>query len=342
MKKVFFINFLLMTAIISFAQQKTFDITSYTPPTDWTEKQGEGNISYSRIDGGSWAQIAIYTHRSCVGDIQADFDKDWNELVASGKTISTPERNEPKSDGGWSVMSGSGVWQYNGSNVASILTVYSNNTVCVAVLCNSTAMPYLKEYQALIGTIDIDASAAANTEEPQEGTVTSGQDATAASVVGLWVINTRESSGFVNGYRMYTGGYMRKEYQVNADGSYVFREKNWLAANDAIYFVYESGTWNANGSEVTFTPGKGKAGWWNKDKVTNDVNKWGAFKKAAQYKLQSVTYSYEIKVDTNYGNSIVLNTANSTERDGGQFNKGPFRFVYTSAKDAYIDNPPGF
>ena len=342
MKKAFFINLLLMTAIFSFGQQKTFDITSYTPPTDWTEKQGEGNISYSRIDGGSWAQIGIYTHRSSVGDIQADFDKDWNELVASGKTISTPERNEPKSDGGWSDMSGSGVWQYNGSNVASVLTVYSNNTVCVAVLCNSTAMPYLKEYQALIGTIDIDAGAAVNTEQSQEGTVNSGQDATATSVVGLWVINQRESSGFVNGYRMYTGGYMRKEYQVNADGTYIFREKNWLTANDDIYFVDESGTWNVNGSEVTFKPGKAKAGWWNKDKVTNDVNKWGSFKKAAQYKLQSVTYSFEIKVDTNYGNSIVLNTAKPTERDGGQFNSGPYRFVYTSAKDAYIDNPPGF
>lgn len=83
MKNILMLSPLLAMGGAGFAQQKqTYDIVTYTPPKDWTEKQNGGNISYSRIDGGSWAQIAIYQHRDSEGDIQADFDKDWNELVA--------------------------------------------------------------------------------------------------------------------------------------------------------------------------------------------------------------------------------------------------------------------
>jgi len=341
MKKIFFIHLFLMTAIISFARQKTFDIIRYSPPGNWAENQGNSNISYSRIEGGAWAQIAIYAHRNSEGNIQADFDKDWNELVATGRNISSPEKTDPQPESGCSVMSGSGVWQYNGSTVTSVLTVYSNNKICVAILCNSTATSLLKEYQTLKGTIDIDAGDI-NTDNIQQSTGNNGQTANSSTVVGLWVINQPETNGFINGHRLYTGGYLRKEYQLQQDGTYIFRVKNWSVNNEAIYFVCESGTWKVNGNQLTLTPKKGKAGWWNKDKPGNDVKKWGAFKKSAEYKLQVVTYSYEIKEDPNYGNSIVLNTGKPTERDGGQFNSGPYRFAYTSAKEAYIDNPPGF
>ena len=158
MKSILLSFIFAMLSVNLFAQQQTFDIVSYNAPKDWSEKKGEGNISYSRIDGASWAQMAIYQHRNCEGEIQIDFDKDWNELVANGKNISSTEKTEPKTTDGWTVMSGSGVWQYNGANVASILTVYSNNKICVAVLCNATAQPYLKNYKDLIGSLDLDAS----------------------------------------------------------------------------------------------------------------------------------------------------------------------------------------
>lgn len=341
MKKLLFFNLMLLTVVLSFAQQKSFDIVSYSAPENWVENQSESKISYSRIDGKNWAQIVIYAHRNFEVDIQSDFDKDWNELVSPGKLISSPEKSEPQSIGGWSMIRGSGVWQYNGSTVTSVLSVYSNNKVSVAVLCNSTAANYLNIYKSFNETFRFSADNE-NTEGVQNPPAGNGQVENSISVVGIWVVYQRESSGFVNGHLLYTGGYMRKEYQLKQDGTYIFREKNWLVNNDAIYFVYESGTWKINGNQLTFVPGNGKAGWWNKDKAGHDVNKWGSFKKAASYKLQTATYSYEIKVDPNYSNAIVLNSEKATQRDGGQFNSAPFRFVYVFNKESSIDYPPGF
>lgn len=70
MRTTFILSFLIMNSTSIFAQKEKFDIVTYTPPADWTMQQGNDNISYSRIDGASWAQIAIYQHRNSEGDIQ--------------------------------------------------------------------------------------------------------------------------------------------------------------------------------------------------------------------------------------------------------------------------------
>ncbi|MBK0383463.1 hypothetical protein I5M32_10880 [Pedobacter sp. SD-b] len=344
MKSVFILFVFFATAINLLAQQKTYNIVTYTAPNGWTEKAGKGNISYSNIDGGTWAQIVIYKSMASSGNIAADFDKDWNELVAANKTISLPEKTSPKTTEGWMVISGSGTWSYNGAKVTSQLTVYSNGQVSISVLCNSTNKSFLNDYQALLSSMVLNAEKAQLGSDTKNKAEVDGLPAAIHdnSIVGIWIVNQAESNGFINGHLMYTGGYMRKEYQFNDDGTYVFSEKNWLAVKETIYFVYETGTWVMNGNQLTITPKKGEAGWWLKDKVTNDVNKWGIFQEASNYKLQTATYMLEIKIDPNYSNSIILNSKKATQRDGGQLNNPPYRFVYVQRKETLIDNPPGF
>lgn len=331
-----------MTAFTGFAQKQTFDIVTYTPPAGWEQKQTESNISYSRIDGSSWAQIAIYQHRRCEGDIQADFDKDWNELVATGKTISSPEKTEPQTAEGWTVMSGSGVWQYNGANVATVLTVYSNNSVCIAVLCNATAQPYLKDYKALIGSLDLDATRVSVTPAIQNTDTTANTTASVntgnISIIGLWTSYVLET----NGYQQYTAGYLRKEYLFKNDGTYIFRNKQWLTKAKDILFIYESGTYTVNGNQLTITPKQGIGQFWSK---TNSSKEWGKLVKSSDYKSEKVTYTFQIIDDATYGNGIVLKPGKATERDGGKFNAAddPFEFRYSFRKlESAIDNPPGF
>lgn len=349
-KILFLLYTILIINITGFAQKKTYDIVSYSPPKDWTEQQGNGNVSYSRIDGASWAQIAIYQHRQSVGDIQTDFDKDWNELVAPGRSISGMEKTKPQTAEGWTVMSGSGIWQYNGSNVASVLTVYSNKQVCVAVLCNSTAMPYMKIYQSLIGSLDIDAGKISTTSETETNTSTienanaSTENISASnSVIGLWTDYVLETTGFyINGRPQYTSGYLRKEYRFNADGTYTFRNKQWLTKALDIIFIYETGTYTVNGNQLTLTPKKGKSGFWAK---TSSSKEWGKLKKYVDYDLEKTTYSFEILIDPNYSNKIVLKPGKPTARDGGKFNAAgdPFEFRYSFRElESLIDNPPGF
>lgn len=340
MKKIqVIILFFLLQWGNSFAQNQVFDIATYTIPNGWAEQKTEGHDSYSRIENGNWAQITIYKSTASCGNTNADFDNDWNELVAAGKDISTPEKTAPQNLNGWTVISGSGTWEYNGANVTSRLTVYSNEKISISLLCNYTTPFFLKDYQNLLTSLILKADVQPASDEKNRDSVAVTNT---NSITGIWIVNEAETRGFTNGHLMYSGGYMRKEYQLKDDGTYIFRQKDWLANNDAIYFVYESGTWAINGNQLTITPKKGKAGWWNKDKKTNDVNKWGAFQKAGNYKLQEATYTLQIKLDPNYSNAIILNSGKPTERDGGQFNSPPFRFVYVQRKESLIDNPPSW
>lgn len=338
-----------------FAQKQSFDIVTYAIPNGWTEQKTAGNVSYSRIDGKSWAQIAIYKGTESTGSIDNDFDKEWNELVAKDKDISAVEKTKPRTVENWNIVSGSGKWQYNGTQLTTILTTYSNGNTCFSILCNATAEPYFKDYLALIRSLEL-ANSSSTPLQDSTTTISHNSDTLTGnitqqtekietgqnSIAGLWVVNQGETRGFVNGHLMNTGGYIRKEYQLSKDGTYSFRVKTWLASNETIYFTFETGIWTVSGNQLTIIPKKGKGGWWNKDKATNNVDKWGSFQKAADYKLQKVTYRFEIKEDSNYGNSMIIYSDKPTERDGGQFNNPPYRFSYTNRQSgkAFIDNPP--
>ena len=295
--------FAMLTANL-FAQQQTFDIVSYNAPKDWSENKGEGNISYSRIDGASWAQIAIYQHRNCEGDIQTDFDKDWNELVASNKTIDAPEKTEPKTTDGWTVMSGSGVWKYNDANVATILTVYSNNKICVAVLCNATAQPYLKDYKDLIASVDLDASTISK-DSANEITSTNNP-----AISGSWSYSIPQSA-----FGSSITGYSTRQYTFNNDGSYKFVYKVFSSTMNVLLLQYESGNYSVNGNQITISPASGSDEEWSKDNVHPD--QWGKLLKTGKRKLEKVTYTFTLQYFSGIKETdLILQAAKPTEREG--------------------------
>lgn len=336
-----------------FAQKKAFDIVSFNAPAGWTEQPGSGNVSYSRIDGGSWAQVAVYEHRSSQGTIQADFEKEWNELVASNQAISSPERTKPQTAAGWTVMSGSGVWQYNGANVATILTVYSNNQVCVSVLCNATAQPYLREYQKLLGSLDLDASRVREASGGTNGASSAGNspamNTNSNAIVGLWTSNILESSGgyYANGMPVtnYTAGYFRKEYTFYANGTYQFLQKSWSAYMKEILFSYETGTWSINGNKLTLKPVNGKNESWSKAASGRTVG-WGNLIRSTDRKLETITYDYGFHYYSGSNDtSLLLYYGADTERDGTRANKdnkdANWNYSARSPDKALIDLPPG-
>lgn len=335
-KNVVLACLLAITASAAAFQKQVYDIATYDAPAGWTSKEGEGYMSYSKTDGDNFGQIAVYKHRTSEGKIEADFDKDWKELVENSKTISDQEKTKPETSNGWTVMTGSGLWKYNGANVASILTVYSNGKVCVSVLCNMTAQPYLKDLQALLASLTLDAS---KVTEPPSSSKSKN------SVVGLWVNYTLESYGYSNGAPQLTAGYFRREYLIKADGTYVFRAKDWSVFAKDILFVYETGTWKVDGDKITITPMQGKGGWWAKA-ASGRTTEWGSLRKASDYKAESVTYSFEFHYYSGTKEtSLILRNPKATQRDRGTSGEGKVNEWSYSPRPldkSLIDNPPGF
>lgn len=142
------------------AQKQYYDIVTYTAPENWKKESLNGLVMYSRIDGGSWAQLCIYKCNASAGNIQSDIDAEWQQLVLDQHTITDKdEKGRPETIGEWTVMSRSGVWQYNGSNVATILTTCSNGRVCFSTLLNATAQPYMNDYKKFLASLSINEAA---------------------------------------------------------------------------------------------------------------------------------------------------------------------------------------
>ncbi|GGH61856.1 hypothetical protein HNQ91_001150 [Filimonas zeae] len=169
MQKSLLFVLIALWAFTTSAQKQIYDIISYTAPERWKKEERNNLIMYSRIDGSSWAQLCIYKSTASQGSIQADSDAEWQSLVLNQHTITDKEeKGKPQTIGEWTVMSRSGVWQYNGSNVATILTTYSNGHICISTLLNATAQPYMKDYQQLLASLSIHEAAlkSANTHTP--------------------------------------------------------------------------------------------------------------------------------------------------------------------------------
>ena len=355
MKKLFFLASLVTGAMAVNAQKESFDIVSYIPPQGWNKDSKEDYVSYSRIDGASWSQIAVYKSRQSSGSIEDDAQKDWEDIVLKSHTVEQEDKTQPQSAEGWQVMSRGGVWQYNGANVATLLTTYSNGNVCVSVLWNGTAKPYMQNLKDFIANIDLEASTVLadqnvmnnseqnnNTQTADNNTTTNATE-TASSVVGLWTDYILETTGYyINGMPQYTAGYLRKEYAFYPDGTYIFRNKQWLTKTKDILFIYETGTYTVTGNQLTITPKNGKSGFWQK---TASSKEWGKQLKTANHKPEKITYTFTLEKDPTYGTKIILTSSKPTERDGGKFNapNDPFEFRYSLRENgSSIDNPPGF
>ncbi len=329
------------TILKSFAQKQTFDVISYTIPVKWQKTQNEAGVQLTITDkkSGSYA-IAVIT-KATASDATAseNFTTDWTRLVKSTVQVNAaPTMQDPSTENGWDIVSGNASYTDGAKKgIATLFTATGDGKMASVVLMTNT-----EQYQA-------DLLAFLNSLELVKVTANSGDNkntvnnADATSVVGLWTDYILETTGYsINGMPQYTAGYLRKEYTFYPDGTYLFRNKQWLTKTTNIVFIYETGTYAVSGNQLTITPKSGKGGFWGK---TSSSKEWGKFIKNSDYALEKTNYTFEVTHDPTYGDKIILKPGKPTIRDGGKFNApdDPYEFHYSKRDlESLIDNPPGF
>lgn len=340
-KIIFFFSVALTINLNILAQKQTFNVISFNAPKGWQQLQNEGGVQLSVSDKktGGYA-IVIITKATASGAMaNENFKTDWTRLVKSTVQVTAePTMQEPSTENGWEIVSGNADYT-DGANkgVATLLTATGDGKMVSVVLMTNT-----QQYQT-------DLLAFLNSLELAPVTTNSGSNKTTVNnannslVVGLWTDYILETTGYsINGMPQYTAGYLRKEYNFYPDGTYIFRNKQWLTKTANILFIYETGTYSVNGNQLTITPKNGKGGFWGK---TSSTKEWGKFIKSSDYTLEKTSYTFEITHDPNYGDKIILKPGKPTARDGGKFNApgDPYEFYYSKRElESSIDNPPGF
>ncbi|HVZ98648.1 MAG TPA: hypothetical protein VG847_17320 [Chitinophagaceae bacterium] len=336
-----------MPGILSVAQKQTFDVVSFAIPKGWQQQQNDVGIQLSVTDEktAGYAIAVITKANPSTASAGENFSDSWNKVVKASVQINTePVMQDPVKENGWDIISGSANYT-DGANrgTVTLITASGGGQTASVVLITNTKQ-YENDLLAFLHSLDLSKAS-------QNGAGNSAPAITGAarrsSVVGLWVDYNLETLGTsFNGMPQYTAGYRRKEYAFYADGTYLFRNKQWVTLQKEILYIYERGTYTVNGNQLIITPQKGRGGWWSKA-ASNKNNEWGSLVKASGYKPESVTYSFTIAYFS--GNQIyelILKPRKPTERDGGNLNNpnDPYEFHYSlrDKNNSLIDDPPGF
>lgn len=328
----------IMFSLSAISQKRTYDVLSYTLPKGWKEEIKENGIQLYNGDSqtGEYAVAVLLKSSSTQASAKENFNTIWDQLVKGTVTVTgDPVMTDPSNDKGWEIISGYANFT-DGKNkgMATLLSATGGGKMTNTVLMTNT-QKYQEELLLLLNSIEL-TEAKANAE----ATVTQNNRAP-SSIVGLWVDYILETSGYFNGVPQYTAGYFRKEYVFNADGTYVFRQKNWSTLMKEILFVYESGRYRVNNNQLTLTPDKGEGSWWSKS-ASGRTTEWGSLVKKSQWKLETTTYTFELHYYSGTDNtSLILKSNASTERDGGS-QANPVTYNSRRSRESLIDNPPGF
>lgn len=339
---------LLLINTLAFAQKETFDVVSYTLPKGWQKQQVDGGVQLFITDTktGGYAIAVVTKSMPSSGSADNDFKNQWKSLLVNTlSSITEPVMIAPEQDNGWEIYSGNGNYVDRTIKGLATLITATDQKQTVAVVLMTNTQQYQNDLLEFINSLELAKSSQNDTTRLAPA---AAAEAKKISIEGIWCDYLLETTGYyINGAPQYTAGYLRKEYAFYPDGTYVFRNKQWLTKTKDISFIYESGTYALAGNQITITPKQGRAEWWSKA-ASGKTTEWGKFIKATDYKLEKTTYSFTIENDllgSQYKYKIILKPGKPTQRDGGQYNASnePYEFRY-SLRDlgSLIDYPPGF
>jgi hypothetical protein len=327
MKQLFLVLVCLYSfPVSSFVQStETFDIATFQAPTGWKETNRDGVLIFntSNQQKNTYALIMLYASGESSGNAKSDFESDWQQFIAGQLGVKNKPQLEPaKTVEGWQSITGGAAFESEMGNSAVILNTFSGNgkTFSMAAVFNS--QDYLPEIEAFSVSVKLRKPEAKLSQSPA-----SNDDN--ASILGTWGVSASNQSSYAvnNGI----GGYVKRQYTFNADGTYMFLSKNFQMISDKILLVRQSGTYQVSGNTLTISPKTSVIEAWSKNLNRDE---WGKRLNSQPHPLEKVTYQFTKHYFSGIQTwSLVLQSSNPTQRDGPYAGGSAF-------DNAWIYSPP--
>ena len=309
MKKICTMILFSMLLINLFAQKENFDIISYTPPAGWKKDVTENIINYiitNKINS-SWCQIGIIKSTTSKGNIEKDFESEWQDLVVKNfKPTAAPKLNEVHETDGWKIKEGVVKFTYNNSDALAMLTTISGFDRCASIVITTNSQDYLKDIDALLASVEFKKM-----ESAIQPAIT-GNNSDNPSIIGTWGATASDNSN----YRVKNGvmNYIMRQYTFNTNGTYSFVSKAYDPLMDKILLGKENGTYQESGNNLTIIPEKSVLEAWSKK---DGRDEWGKILNTQNITLEKASYQFtKHYFEGNRQWNLVLQAARETQRDG--------------------------
>jgi len=325
MKTILTILVLILSATSVLAQKETFDLITYTAPENWTKETSENAVSYVSIDKKkkSWCRLTIYKSTTSKGNIESDFESEWNTLVAKEYNVTeATQASEVVEAEGWKVKSGAGKFIFDKANATALVTTLSGFERCMSIVAVTNNQEHLALVQSFLETIVMKVP---DTTKVQAVTTQQTAISDPSSVIGIWgkTSTNNNSNDFANGLH----GYFRCQYLFNKNGTYSFISRIFSYQPDII-LAKESGTYEENGNTVTLTPQSSIIQKWSKGYSTETdgrkvyLDKLGTLLSSQKRPLEKTSYRFTKKYFSGVQEwNLALSADKETLRDG-PFNGG--------------------
>ena len=321
---IFTFNLLLIISFASVAQKQTFDVVTYIMPKGWNKTVSENGIQLSTKDDGKGNYAAAVIVRSIATSASANdnFTDSWEKLVkGTVKVNEAPTISDMGIEKGWNCISGQANYT-DGANkgLVTLITATGNSKMANVVIMTNTNK-YQEDILAFVNSLGLTEKSTAQNKTGKSNAATSG-NTNPTSIVGLWCdYHPKEYSG-----------YIRTEYALYSDGSYLYRTKQWTILQKQILFIYESGTWTVKGNQLIISPSQGKGEYWSKS-ASGSSKEWGSRMKTTSLKLEKKTFAFELKyVELVHAMNLLLTKANESNTAS---------YYLRNLNESLIDNPPG-
>jgi len=166
MKKIFFA---IITGIsLNGYCQTIFDVFNYTEPKEWKKEIKSSMVSYTNTDAqkGSYCIISLYANTTGKETLQASFDNEWQELVATNLGVTTkPQCAKGENLNDWETMTGLALFEFNGGKSAAILSTFSNSGKAASILIVFNNQAYQPDVDSFLKKLSLskpDAISASN------------------------------------------------------------------------------------------------------------------------------------------------------------------------------------
>jgi hypothetical protein len=332
--------FIVLLAIPSFAQQEeTFDLVTYTTPKGWQKELLKNSISFTSVNNATntWCQIHIMKSTTSKGNIEADFESEWQELiVANYKPTETRQLNEVVQSDGWKIKASVVKFTFNNSDALAMLTTASGFQRCTSIVAITNSEEYSKDIEALLSSVVLKkmtpetSNVAGVPEVPQTNN-------DASSVIGTWGL------ALVVPYRTGTegsAGSTVKQYTFYANNTFTFYTKTFSYSYNKLLLVKEKGTYQISGNMITINPQSSALEAWSKK---DDTDNWGKLLSTENRPLEKITYQFTKHYYSGVQEwNLVLQASPETKRDGHYANTSTFTnaWLYAPVSDNAVIKLP--
>lgn len=200
----------VLTSQAVFSQSETFDLVTFTPPAGWKRQTNSSAVSYVITNQVSrqWCRVTIFKSIGSSGDLNADFDHEWNELITKTYTGTVKPKPDITEEDGWTAQSGASGFIWEKQQCYALLTAISGYGKALSITVIMNGEEFKHEVELFLSSVTLKKPEIPVVVQP----ITANANQTSSGTTGITVTEAPGNQGITLATTNFDDGWISKPY----------------------------------------------------------------------------------------------------------------------------------